>query len=57
MIGEPNYFSPNPACPFVDAIGLPTPAVVPQDIPNFAIHFQTILFSRSGLGEPLRLSR
>ncbi|HLN03510.1 MAG TPA: hypothetical protein VK335_29755, partial [Bryobacteraceae bacterium] len=54
--GEPNYFSPNPACRFVNAIGLPTSVVVPPDIPNSAIHSQTLLFSRSGLGEPLSLA-
>jgi hypothetical protein len=40
----------------VDAIRFSAPAVAPPDIPNSPIHFQTILFSRSGLGEPLSLA-
>ena len=56
-LGEPNYFSPNPASPVVDAIGLPAFAIASPDIPNSAIHFRTILFSPSGLGESLWLAR
>jgi hypothetical protein len=42
--GEPNYFSPNANTLLVDAIVLSAPTVAPPDIPNSAIHFQTILF-------------
>jgi hypothetical protein len=54
---EPNYFSPNPASPVVDAIVPSAPAIASPDIPNSAIHFRTISFSSSGLGEPLWLAR
>jgi hypothetical protein len=53
---EPNSFSPNPASPVVDAIGLPAFAMASPDIPNSAIHFRTILFSPSVLGESLWLA-
>src|SRR5260370_11028095 len=43
--GEPNYFPPNSDSPVVDAIGLPPPAVVSQDILNSATHFPTIPFA------------
>jgi len=51
--GEPNYFSPNANALLVDTIALSAPAIVLQDIPNSSIHFQTILFSPPGVGEPL----
>src|ERR1035437_6822287 len=56
-LGEPNYFSPNPASPVVDAIGLPASAIASRDIPNPCRHFRTIQFSPSGLGESLWLAR
>jgi hypothetical protein len=54
---EPNSFSPNPASPVVDSIGLPAPAMASQDVPNSAIYVQTIRFSPFGLGESLWLAR
>src|ERR1017187_9236813 len=57
LFGEPIPFSPNPASPVVDGIGLPAPTTASQDIPNSAIHFRTILFSPSGPGESLWLAR
>ena len=54
IFAEPNYFSPNPASPVVDAIVPSAPAIASPDIPNSAIHFRTISFSSSGLGEPLK---
>ena len=52
-LGEPKPFSPNHDSPIVDAIGLPASALASQDIPNSAIHFRAIPFSRSVLGESL----
>ena len=56
-LGEPNYFSPNPDSPVVDAIGPPASAIASQDIPNSATPFRTIMFSPSGRGEPFRMIR
>src|ERR1039457_7459177 len=52
---EPNSFSPKGQPSIVDGSAFRASSPVSRGIPNNASHFQTILFSAPGVGEPVRL--